>query len=450
MPVKSDSSDALSLLADLAAKAKVAGADAADAMLVDAAALSVGCRLGKIETLERAESGVLDLRVFIGKKQAIASTTDRSRRALDALIARTISMAKAAPEDEFCGLASSEDIAKSWPTLEMADDRMPDAEHLINETRIAEDAARAVKGITNSDGAEAGASTADITLAASNGFAGHHRRTHYSLSATVVAGDGTGMERDYDYASRVFARDLPNAASIGKSAGERATRKLGSRKMKTTEVPVVFDPRIAGSLLGHLSAAISVAAIARGTSFLKDSLGQKIFGDAITITDDPHRARGLRSHPFDGEGLLPQRRNIIDRGVLTTWLLDQRSARQLKMKSTAHASRSPGSLPSPSPSNFYLEPGAMTAVELMRDIKQGFYVTELMGYGVNGVTGDYSRAAAGFWIENGTIGFPVSEMTIAGNLKDMFRKLTPANDLQFLYGIDAPTLRIENMTVAGL
>jgi PmbA protein len=300
MPAKSESSEALSLLTDLVAKAKAAGADAADAMHVDSAALAVGCRLGKVETLERAESGVLDLRIFIGKKQAIASTTDRRPRALEELVSKTMAMAKAAPEDEFCGLAPADAIAKSWPTLEMADNDMPDAEHLIRETRVAEDAARAVKGVTNSDGAEAGASATDIALVASNGFSGRHRRTHYSLSATMVAGDGTGMERDYDFAGRVFASDMPDAASIGKKAGERAVKKLGARKMKTAQVPVVFDPRIAGSLLGHLSSAISGAAIARGTSFLKDRLGQKIFADAITIADDPSRARGIRSYPFDG------------------------------------------------------------------------------------------------------------------------------------------------------
>ena len=220
--------------------------------------------------------------------------------------------------------------------------------------------------------------------------------------------------------------------------------------MPTARVPVVFEPRLAGTLIGHLSGAISGAAIARGTSFLKDRLGQKIFPEGITIIDDPSRARGLRSYPFDGEGLLPERRKIIDRGALTTWFLDLRSARQLKMKSTAHAGRSPGGLPSPSPSNLYLEAGSLSPAELMRDIKQGFYVTELMGSGINGVTGDYSRAANGFWIENGTIAFPVSEMTIAGNLKDMFLNLAAANDLRFQYGIDAPTLRVEGMTVAGV
>jgi PmbA protein len=258
------------------------------------------------------------------------------------------------------------------------------------------------------------------------------------------------MERDYDYATRVFANDLPDAAGIGKSAAERTVKRLGARKMPTGQVSVVFEPRVAGNLLGSLAGAISGASVARGTSFLKDKMGQMIFSDAITIIDDPFRERGLRSRPFDSEGLLPEKRKIIDKGVLTTWLLDLRSARQLKLQSTGHASRSPGGVPSPSASNLYLEPGMLSPATLMKDIKQGFYVTDLMGSGVNGVTGDYSQAAAGFWIENGMIGFPVSEMTIAGNLKDMFGHLTAANDLAFNYGVDAPTLRIEGMTVAGL
>jgi len=450
MATNSETSNALSLLGDLTRKALAAGADAADAMRVDAASLSVACRLGEIETLERAEMGVLDVRVFVGKKQAVVSTTDCSKRALDELIARAVAMAKAAPADEFCGLAAPELVAKNWPSLAMADEGVLDAGRLIAQTRAAEETARAVKGVTNSEGAEAAARVTDIAFAASNGFAGSYRCTGYGLNATMVAGDGTGMERDYESESRVFAADLPSAETIGRIAGERTVKKLGARKMPTAQVPVVFDPRISGTLLGHLSGAISGAAIARGTSFLKDRLGQKIFSEHITIVDDPHRARGLRTHPFDGEGLLPERRKIIDRGTLTTWLLDLRSARQLKLKSTAHASRGPGSLPSPAPSNLYLEPGVLNPAELIRNIGQGFYVTELMGYGVNGVTGDYSRAAAGFWIENGTVSFPVSEMTIAGNLKDMFLNLAPANDLQFLHGIDAPTIRIEGMTVAGV
>jgi PmbA protein len=440
---------ALNILNDLIGKARKAGADAADAMLVDATDLSVSMRLGEIESLERSESGDLGLRVFIGKGQAVVSTTDRSAKSLDELVGRAVAMARLAPEDQFCGIAAPDEIAKSFPALETADSVEYTSENLIAQTREAEDAARAVAGVTNSDGVGAGWGSTRVTVAASNGFAGESRRTGYSLSASVLAGEGTGMQRDYDYASCVFAADMPTPASIGKKAGERAVRRLNPRKMPTARVPVFFDPRISGGLVGTMIGAISGASIARGTSFLKDMLGRRIFPEAVTIIDDPHRARGLRSRAFDVEGILPQRRKLIDAGILTTWLLDLRSARQLKMHSTGHASRSAGGPPSPSASNVYLEAGKLSAAELMRDVAQGFYVTETMGMGVNGVTGDYSQAAAGFWIEDGNIAFPVSEMTIAGNLKDMFLNLSAANDLQFLRGIDAPTLRVEGMTIAG-
>ena len=333
--------------------------------------------------------------------------------------------------------------------MQLADTVEPTAEQLIAQIREAEEAALAVHGVTNSDGADAGASRSSIALVSSNGFQGAYSRTSHSLSVSVLAGEDTGMERDYDYDSRVFAEDLAPPAQIGRKAGERAVRRLGARKMPTGAFPVVFDPRVSGSLLGQLAGGISGANIARGTSFLKDSLGQQIFPDHITVWDDPFRARGLRSRPFDAEGLLPRKRKIIENGVLTTWILDLHSARKLKMQSTAHAVRSTGGPPSPAASNLYMEAGALSPADLIKDIVSGFYVTELMGMGVNGVTGDYSQAASGFWIEKGVIAYPVSEMTIAGNLKDMYRALTPANDLAFRRGVDAPTVRIEGMTVAG-
>ena len=443
-------SNTADLLQDLIAKAKKAGADAADAMLVDSASTSVGIRLGAIETLERAESGDLGLRVFVGKRQAMVSSTDRSASTLNDMVERSVAMAKLAPEDEFCGLADPSDISREWPVLDMADATELPSQKLIDAVRAAEDAARAVKGVTNSEGSETGTSTATVTLAASNGFVGTYRRSSFSLSTSVIAGEGTGMQRDYDYASRVFYADMPTPESIGQRAGERAVMRLGARKMPTGQYPVVFAPRIAGSLLGSLLGAISGASVARGTSFLKDKMGEQLFPANVTIIDDPFRARGLRSRPFDAEGQIPQKRNVIDKGVLTTWLMDLRSARQLKLRSTGHASRSPGGVPSPSASNFYMDAGVLNPLQLIRDIKQGFYVTELMGMGVNGVTGDYSQAAAGFWIENGEITFPVNEMTIASNLKDMYRNLTPANDLEFQRGVDSPTLRVEGMTVAGV
>jgi PmbA protein len=438
------------VLSDLLLRAQRAGAEAADALLVDATDLSVSLRLGDIESLERSESGDLGLRVFIGRKQAVVSTTDRASAALDELVNRAVTMAKLAPEDGFCGIASAEETAKTYPQLDTADTKEFSAEQLIALTREAEDAARSVKGVTNSEGVNCGWGASRISLMASNGFYGTHRRTGYSLSASVVAGEGTGMERDYEYASRVFANDMPSARSIGQKAGERAVRRLNARKMPTTRVPVFFDPRISGGVIGTMVSAISGVAIARGTSFLKDKMGQKIFAENITIIDDPHRARGLRSKAFDAEGILPQKRKLVDCGVLTTWLLDLRSARQLKLKSTGHAARSTSGPPSPSATNVYMEKGSLSPEALMQDVKQGFYVIETMGMGVSMITGDYSQAAAGFWIENGKIAFPVNEMTIAGNLKDMFLNLTAANDLEFLRGIDAPTLRIEGMTIAGM
>ncbi|MGH7029485.1 MAG: TldD/PmbA family protein, partial [Stellaceae bacterium] len=309
--------------------------------------------------------------------------------------------------------------------------------------------ALAVKGVTNSEGAEAGWGRSMVALAASNGFAGCYSGSSSGISASVIGGAGTGMERDYDYSSAVYAADLRDPAEIGRSAGERAVKRLGARKMPTARVPVVFDPRVARSFISALLGAISGPSIARGTSFLKDRLGQRIFPEAITIIDDQHRRRGLRAKPFDGEGIANRRRAIIDQGVLTTWLLDLRSARQLGMTTTGHAARGTSSPPGPSATNVWIEPGALSPKALIADIESGFYVTEMMGFGVNGVTGDYSRGAAGFWIDKGEIAFPVSEMTVAGNLKDMFARLVAADDLEFRAGTDAPTLRIDDLTVAG-
>jgi PmbA protein len=340
-------------------------------------------------------------------------------------------------------------VAQDWPALDMLDPDEPDAETLIKRARAAEDAALAVEGVTNSEGAEAGWGRSRIALVASNGFAGGYAGSSHGVSVAVIGGSGAKMERDYDFASAVHAADLRDPAEIGRNAGERTVKRLGARKMPTTRVPVVFDPRVARSLISHLLGAISGPSIARGTSFLKDQLGTRIFPEAITITEDPHRTRGHRSKPFDAEGLPNRRRALIDSGVLTTWLLDLRSARQLGLTSTGHAARGTASPPSPAATNVWIEPGAAAPAELMADIASGFYVTELMGMGVNGITGDYSRGAAGFWIENGQLAFPVSEMTVAGNLKDMFARLVAANDLEFRTGADSPTLRIDDLTVAG-
>ena len=441
--------DQLNLLSDLLASAKKAGADAADAAVFNAASLSVGVRMGELEKLERSEGCDLGLRVFVGKRQAIVSSTDFRSETLRELIERAVAMAKAAPEDAYCGIADPSEIVTDLPVLDICDPGEPDADSLIEAVRTAEEAARSVKGVSNSEGAEAGWSHADIAIAATNGFARSYASSSHSLVASVLAGEGTGMERDYDYTTAVYRSDLEEAGAVGRSAGERAVRRLNARKVKTQQVPVIYDPRLSGGLVRHFAGAINGASIARGTSFLKNSLGKPVFASGINIVDDPHRPRGLRSKPFDAEGLPNRRQLLAKNGTLTTWVLDLASARQLGLKSTGNASRGTASPPSPSITNLYMEAGKPTPAEIMADISSGFYITELIGMGVNMVTGDYSRGASGFWIENGECTYPVSELTIAGNLKDMFARLVPANDLVFRFGTDAPTIRIDGMTVAG-
>ncbi|WP_316978391.1 TldD/PmbA family protein [Shumkonia mesophila] len=439
----------LDRLQDLIGKARAAGADAADAVLISGTSLSVARRLGKPEHLERSEEADVGLRVFIGRRQAIVSSSDLSDAGLAELPARAVAMARSVPEDPYCGLAEPGLLAGDVPDLDMCDAAEPDAEALFALTAEAEEAAVAVPGVTNSEGAQAGWSLASVALAASNGMARAYKRSGFSLSAAVVAGEGTAMERDYDYSSAVHLSDLRAAADIGRSAGERTVRRLNPRRAASAEVSVVFDPRVSASLLGHLAGAINGATVARGTSFLKDRMDEKVFADGITIVDDPLRRRGLRSKPFDAEGVATIRRNVIEDGRLTTWILDLRSSRQLGTQTTGHATRGPSSPPSPSPTNFYLAPGRQSPAGLMADITSGLYVTELIGMGVNGVTGDYSRGAAGFWIENGELAYPVSEITIAGNLKDMFARMSAADDLEFRFGTDAPTVRIDAMALAG-
>ena len=441
--------DQLALLDSILTKAKQAGAETADALVADGTSLSLGWRLGKLENLDRSEGGDLGLRVFIGKKQAVVSSSDLSEKAIDELVEQAVNMAKAAPEDPYCGIAEPSQIADRFPELALSDTAEPDVEQLKAWAAAAEDAARAVDGVTNSEGADASWGRSTVALAATNGFSGTYSIPRYSLSASVLAGEGTGMERDYDYATTVFLNDLPDPAKIGRTAGEKAVARLNPRKVGSGQFPVLFDPRCSNSLLGHLGGAINGSSIARGTSFLKDRLGEQIFPDGITVVDDPHRAKGMKSKPFDAEGIANQRCNIIDNGVLTTWVLDLASARQLGLESTGHAARGTGGPPSPSLTNFHMEPGSLSREALIKQAGTGFYVTEMMGMGVNGVTGDYSRGASGYWIKNGELVYPVSELTIAGNLKDMFMNLTPADDLEFKYATNAPTLRIDGMTVAG-
>jgi PmbA protein len=441
--------DPQAILGALLEGAHKAGADAADALYVEGVSSSVSYRLGKLEDVERAENYDLGLRVFVGQKVAFVSSTDFSTDALAALPGRAVTMARLAPEDRFAGLAPTDRLAKDIPQLDLEDAEEPSAETLIARARDAEGAALAVTGVTNSEGGGASFSRSAIALATSTGFFGRYAGTSHSIGVAVLAGEGTGMERDYDHASARHAGDLRGAEEIGRTAGEKAVKRLNPRSMPSQAIPVVFHPDEAAGLLGHFAGAISGAAIARGVSFLKDRLGEPVFAGGVRVMDDPHRRRGLRSKPFDGEGVANRARALIDDGRLTSWLLDCASARQLGLQTTGHAARGTGGPPSPATTNLYLEAGKLSVKELIADIKQGFYVTELMGMGVNGVTGDYSRGAAGFWIENGEIAFPVSEVTIAGNLKDMFASLVPASDLQFRHSTNSPTVRIEGMTLAG-
>ena len=444
-----DSRDDANLLDDLLRKAKAAGADAADGVLLRSASISHAQRLGQVERLEREEGQDLGLRVLIGQRQAVVSSTDLKAEALSELVERAVAMARTVPEGPTCGLAEAEQVAREIPDLDIFDPHEPAPEDLIEAAKRCEEAARAVPGVTNSEGAEAAWGGGHVTLAATNGFQGSYASTHRSLSCSVLAGKGTGMERDYDVSIAVFADGLRPAEEVGRGAGERAVRRLGAKRPGTGKYPVIFDPRVGRSLLGHLAGAINGQAIARGTSFLQDKLGKRIFPEGVTVTDDPRRKRGLASKPFDGEGLPNRAIDFIDDGVLTAWVLDLASARQLSLESNGRAGRGISGPPSPSTSNLYLAPGKVGRADLLAGVEAGFYVTEMMGMGVNGVTGDYSRGAAGFWIENGELADPVSEVTLAGNLKEMFANLTPADDLEFLYGTNAPTLRIDGMTLAG-
>jgi PmbA protein len=441
-------SSSLDLLSDLIARARAAGADAADAILISGTSLGVQRRLGKTEHVERSEGRDLGLRVFLGQRAAIVSSSTMDPASFKELAERAVAMARVVPEDPYAGLADTA-APPEQAALDLQDSAEPTTEQLVARAAAAEEAALAVPGITNSEGADAGFGRAEAFLVTSAGFAGAAARSSHSVSATALAGAGTSMQRDYDYHSTVHLSDLDDPAQIGRSAGERAIARLNPTRPATGKMPVVYDPRVAGGLIGHLAGAINGASVARGTSFLKDKMGQRIFAAGIAVRDDPRRVRGLRSRVFDGEGTPTSACALIDDGVLTTWLLDSRSARQLGLRSAGHAARGTGGPPSPGPSNLYLAAGSVTPAELMADIKLGLYVTELIGMGVNGVTGDYSRGAAGFMIRDGAIAEPVAEITIAGNLLDMFAHLTPANDLRFRRGTDAPTVRVDGMTMAG-
>jgi PmbA protein len=444
-----DQSDLAANAERLVTAARRAGADQADALAVRAVSLSVDVRDGAVEESQRSEGDDLGLRVLVGHRQAVVSTNDLKADGFAALAERAVAMARAAPEDRYAGLADDSLLAKEFPGLDLIDPEMPDVGALETLAREAEQAGLAVAGVTKSGGASASAGISGLVLVTSHGFSGTTIASRHGVAMTAIAGEGTGMERDYDFSSTLHASDLEPAQIIGRRAGERAIKRLNPRKVATQRVPVVFDSRVSGSLVGHLVNAANGSAIARKTSFLREKLGAQIFPASITVIDDPLRPRGLRSRPFDAEGIAGQRLALVQNGVLVSWVLDSATARELGMKTTGHAQRGVSSTPSPGPSNLHLAAGTKTPDELIADIDEGLYVTDMIGMGVNLVSGDYSRGASGFWIEKGKLTFPVSEVTIAGHLLEMFAGLEPANDLVFRYGTNAPSLRVEGLTVAG-
>lgn len=427
-----------------------AGADQADVLYIGDAATEVQVRLGELEDVTRSEGEEIGLRFFAGSRSASVSSSDLSADALAALVERAAAMARAAPEDPFAGLAPAERLLRGpAPDLESDDGADPSPVELKERSLAIEEFARAVPGVTNSEGAGVSAGRTLVALATSQGFARGYTTSGYGAGASVIAGKGGAMQRDSATHSVRHYADLDAPEAIGRLAGERAVKRLGPGKLASGTMPVLFDPRVGGSLIGALLGAMSGPAIARKTSFLLGREGEALFGDGVTIVDDPHRRRGLKSKPFDGEGVATQARRLIAGGMLTGWLLNSAAARQLGLETSGHASRGIGGAPGAGATNVDMEPGEPTPEELMADIRNGLYVTEMIGSGVNPVTGDYSRGASGFIIENGEIAAPVAEITIAGNLIDMFRALVPANDLELRRAINVPTLRIDGMTIAG-
>ena len=427
-----------------------AGASAADALYVGERSSGVQVRLKQIDSVSRSEGEEVGLRLFVGQRSATVASSDLSDEALAALVERCLAMAREAPEDPYAGLAPEELLQSGdLADLESDDGREPDPSELRARALEAEAAALAVEGVTNSSGCGASASASTIALATSGGFSGAYRSSGHGCSASVIAGEGSTMQRDHAWHSARHLGDLESAEDIGRRAGERAVARLNPTRPKPGKYPVLFDPRVSASLLGHFAGAISGAAIARKTSFLQDKLGSALFAPGIGIVDDPLRRRGLRSRAFDGEGVRVSRQELVSDGILKTWIAESASARQLGIEPTGHAARGAGGAPSASPSNLYLDAGERAREELLAAYPEAVLIIELIGQGVNPVTGDYSRGAVGFIVRNGEIAEPVAEITIAANLVDMFATLEPASDLEVRRGIDAPTILIPEMTVAA-
>ena len=436
----------MSMLLD---KARTHGADTADAVVAGGVSEEVSVRLGKLESIERSEDRNIGLRVFVDGRNAIISTASVDAESIDELAARAVAMARLAPQDPYAGCADAHLLATDIPDLDLMDRTVPSSDTLKDLAFAVEDAAQSVKGITNSEGGNASYGTSAVMLATTNGFSASYERSGYGISTVALAEHDGKMERDYDYSSAVHFEDLKSPEDIGLRAANRTLSRLDARKVKTGDFPVIYDQRVSSSISGHLASAINGASIARGTSFLKDRMGEQITNAAITMTDDPLRPRGAGSSGFDGEGLARRQRIMIENGILKGWFLDLASARQLGLEPTGNASRGTGSPPSPSTSNWIMTAGDVSRDELIAGINEGFLVTELIGSSVSLITGDYSRGASGFWIENGKIAYPVTEGTIAGNLKDMLMTITPADDLDFTRSNITPSLRIDGMTVAG-
>jgi PmbA protein len=438
------------LLQDVVAKARAAGADAAEAVFAERQSLSVTVRLGELEEVEREESRDLGLRVFVGKRQATVSGSDVSAEGRAKLIERVVAMAKLAPEEPYAGLAPVERLARGpMPDLDLFDDSEPDAEALEAMALTAEDACRAIPGVSNSDSSSASWSTGAWRLVTSTGFYGEHRASSFGLGTGAIAGEGASMERSGEGRQTRWRSDLPDAAEIGAVAGRRAVARLGARKIASTKAPVIFENRIAASTLGPLIGAIAGPSVARGVSFLKSKLGEQVFSKAVTLTDDPHRMRGLGSSPFDDEGVANKTTNLIDAGVLTTWLLNSATARQLGLETTGHASRGLAGPPGVSTSNLTLQPGELDQAGLMREAGAGLLVTNLFGPSLNANTGDWSVGCSGFWFEDGEIAYPVSEITVAGNLLDVYGRVVPGSDLEFRGSANSPSLLIDALAIAG-
>ena len=442
-----NSQDLLSRASQLIDLARAAGADQADAVVVRSRSRSVSVRLGKVEGTESSESDDFALRVFVGGR--VASVSANPGFDMKVLAERAVAMARVSPEDPYACLADEKDLARNYPDLQLFDPTEVPTEHLREAALEAEQAALDVPGVSNSAGAGASAGMGGLVLVTSHGFSGSYMASRFGRSVSVIAGEGTKMERDYDFDSRLYFADLDDAATIGRRAGERAVKRLNPRQVETgSNVTVVFDPRIARGFVGHIAGAINGAAVARKTSFLRDRMGQQVLKSGLNITDDPLVVRGSSSRPFDGEGVSGERLVMIEDGVLKHWFLSTSTGRELGLPTNGRGVRGGNSV-TPASTNLALEPGDIAPEDLIRGIGNGFYVTELIGQGVNMITGEYSRGASGFWIENGELAYPVSEVTIASNLKDMFMRLTPASDIDRKFGVASPTIAIEGMTLAG-